>query len=470
MDQSQTPTTPHVVLLSSPGMGHIIPLAAFAVCLTRHHGLSVTLISNTITSNQQSLQDFLSSNQVELLSLEDPNEPPPSSMNLNVESRIWQIIASTMPNVHSKIKSIARTSHLAAIIVDPFYLDALATAKELSIPCFLFFTSNCMVLSLVYALPSLDEQFLDQFCNLPEPVQLPGCVPIQGIDLHFAVQDRTTEVYKEFLCCTKRFKEVSGVLVNSFGELEPGPTKGLKEFEAMPPVFPVGPFIRTSSTSPGQENECLRWLDQQQHGSVVFVSFGSGGALTWQQTKELALGLEMSKQNFLWVARRPNDKESTAYFFESKNMQGKLDFLPEGFLTRTEKVGLVIPDWAPQLEVLSHPAVGGFMTHCGWNSVLESVVHGVPLIAWPLYAEQRMNAVLLTDDVKVAIRPKQDNSGMIGQEEVSRVVRCLMQGKDSERLKLRAQELSHEAANSLEGGSSFKNLLQVTRLLKSSVI
>ncbi|KAJ3686253.1 hypothetical protein LUZ61_015417 [Rhynchospora tenuis] len=403
----QAPIAPHVVILSSPGMGHIIPLASLAICLTQHHGLSVTLISNTISSNQQSLQDFLSFNQVKLIKLEEPNIPSPSSSNLKAELRIWQTITSTMPHVHSKIKSIAKESHLSAIIFDAFYLDALDTAKELNIPCFLFFTTSCMALSFTFALPSLDKQYQNQFCDLPKPVQLPGCVPIRGIDLHDAIQDRTTEIYKGFLSGINRFKEVSGVLVNSYEELEPGPIKGLKEFKGMPHVCQVGPLIRTSSIGPGQGKECLRWLDRQPHGSVVFVSFGSGGALTWQQTKELALGLEMSEQPFLWVARYPND-ESSAYFFGSKDMQGQLNFLPEGFLTRTEKVGLVVPHWVPQVEILAHPAVGGFMTHCGWNSVLESLVHGVPLITLPLFAEQKINAVLLTEDVKVAIRPKQD--------------------------------------------------------------
>lgn len=451
-------------------MGHIIPLAALAVCLTQRHGLSVTLLSNTISSNQQSLQDFLSSNQVSLLSLPDTKDSSPSNKSLKAESRIYQTIASTMCQVRSIITSIANTTRLAAIIVDPFYLDALDIAQEIGIPCFLFFTTNCMVLSFAFELPSLDEQIQGQFRDLPKPVQLPGCVPLRGIDLHDAIhQDRTNETYKEFVSSSKRFKAVSGVLVNSFEELEPGPVNGLKEFNGTPPVYTVGPLIRTISTGTGQGNECLSWLDQQPQGSVVFVSFGSGGALTWQQTQELALGLEMSEQHFLWVVRSPNEKESNAYFFGSKDVQGPLDFLPDGFLNRTEKSGLVVPHWAPQVEVLAHPAVSSFMTHCGWNSVLESLVHSVPLIAWPLYAEQRMNAVLLTEDVKVAIRPKQDEKGIIGREEVSRVVRCFMKGKEADRIKGRAQELSRAAANALDGGSSFKNLSSVTSLWKTVI-
>jgi hydroquinone glucosyltransferase len=102
--------------------------------------------------------------------------------------------------------------------------------------------------------------------------------------------------------------------------------------------------------------------------------------------------------------------------------------------------------------------------------VLESLVNGVPLIVWPLYAEQRMNSVLLTEDVKVAIKPIQDDSDIIGREEVSRIVRCLIKEKEEERLRGRAEELGRVASNALDGGSSFNNLSRVTTLWKTSVM
>ncbi|CAL5396868.1 unnamed protein product [Camellia sinensis] len=121
----------------------------------------------------------------------------------------------------------------------------------------------------------------------------------------------------------------------------------------------------------------------------------------------------MSGQRFLWVVRSPNDKSANAAFFTAQSQNDPFGFLPEGFLERTKGRGLVVQSWAPQIEVLRHHSTRGFLTHCGWNSILESVVHGVPLIAWPLYAEQKMNAVMLTEGLNVALRPKSDETGLV---------------------------------------------------------
>ncbi|KAK9948695.1 hypothetical protein M0R45_004260 [Rubus argutus] len=118
---------------------------------------------------------------------------------------------------------------------------------------------------------------------------------------------------------------------------------------------------------------------------------------------EMAWGLELSQQRFIWVVRPPTTKSADSAFFTSGNGDGDhSSYLPEGFLTRTRDVGMVVPLWAPQVDILGHPSVGGFFSHCGWNSTLESVTNGVPMIAWPLYAEQRMNATLLTEELGVA--------------------------------------------------------------------
>jgi UDP-glucoronosyl and UDP-glucosyl transferase len=104
----------------------------------------------------------------------------------------------------------------------------------------------------------------------------------------------------------------------------------------------------------------------------LYVSFGSGAALTKKQMAELAFGLEMSKQRFLWMVRNPPGEENDPFAF-----------LPAGFDKRTNDVGMLVPSWAPQISILNHPSTGGFMTHCGWNSTVESVVNGIPMIAWP---------------------------------------------------------------------------------------
>ncbi|WMV11547.1 hypothetical protein MTR67_004932 [Solanum verrucosum] len=208
-------------------------------------------------------------------------------------------------------------------------------------------------------------------------------------------------------------------------------------------------------------SECLTWLDEQPRGSVLYISYGSGGTLSHEQLIEVAKGLEMSEQRFLWVVRCPI-QDST----------NPLEFLPKGFLEKTKGFGLVVPNWAPQTRILSHESTGGFLTHCGWNSTLESVVHGVPLIAWPLYAEQKMNAVMLSEDVKVALRPKvNEENGIVGRLEIAKVVKGLMEGEEGKGVRSRMKDLKDAAAKVLsEDGSSTKALAElVTKLKKKSV-
>jgi hydroquinone glucosyltransferase len=169
-----------------------------------------------------------------------------------------------------------------------------------------------------------------------------------------------------------------------------------------------------------------------------------------------------------WVVRSPHEKAANATYFSVQSIKDPFDFLPDGFLERTKGVGLVVPSWAPQVQVLKHGSTGGFLTHCGWNSTLESILHGVPLIAWPLYAEQRMNSVLLADDLKVALRVKVNDKGLVGHEDISNYARCLIEGEEGKLLKSKMKELKIAADRALsEEGSSTKSLAEVAQVMKS---
>ena len=127
----------------------------------------------------------------------------------------------------------------------------------------------------------------------------------------------------------------------------------------------------------------------QPSESVIYVSFGSGGTLSKSQIAELAWGLELSQQRFIWVVRPPIDNDVHGSYFSNTHDEietPNYNYLPEGFVTQTHKMGMLVPTWAPQEMILAHKSVGGFLTHCGWNSVLESILNGVPMIAWPLFA------------------------------------------------------------------------------------
>ncbi|XP_059644953.1 hydroquinone glucosyltransferase-like [Cornus florida] len=462
--------TPHMAILPTPGMGHLIPLAEFAKRLVLHHNFSVTFIFPTDGSSMEPQKAILESlpNSINSIFL-----PPVSFDDLpedaKAENRIVLSVTRSLPALRDTLKALTESTHLSALVVDLFGIPTFDVAREFSVPPYIFFSTTAMVLMLFLYLPRLDETLDCECRDLPEPVKLPGCVPVHRVDLPDPVQDRKCDVYKNCLFSAKQYLRAHGIVINSFLDLEPGAFKALKEnnWPGSPPVYPVGPLVQTGSASGVSGLECLSWLNEQPLGSVLYVSFGSGGTLSHEQLKELALGLEMSGQRFLWVVRSPHEKVANANYFsvQSSMNMNPFDFLPEGFMDRTKGLGLVVDSWAPQIEVLSHGSTGGFVTHCGWNSALEGIVHSVPLIAWPLYAEQRMNVVLLTEDLKVALRVKVNENGIVGREAISEYVKGLIVGEDGKFLQNRMRDLKDAAANALrQDGSSSKSLAELAQI------
>ncbi|EXC02932.1 Hydroquinone glucosyltransferase [Morus notabilis] len=463
--RSQDQKPPHVAIFPSPGMGHLIPVVELAKRLVVHHNINVTFIvpndGSTMEPQKKLLQalpkPMISSIFLPQMSFDDL---PADSVN---ETRIALSVTRSVPALRQSLKALTESTRLVALVVDMFCLDAFDVAKEFNVLPYMFTFYNALVLSLAFHLPKLDETTTCEYKDLPKPVKLPGCVPVHGRDLGDPAQDRKHTIYKVLLNISKRSYEAAGIIVNSFLDLEPGALKALKEgFYNNPPVYPVGPVVQTGSSS---SDPCLSWLDKQPKGSVLFVSFGSGGTLSQDQMTELALGLEMSGARFFWVAKSPHEK-TAARFFSVESNEDPFDYLPKGFLERTKDVGLVVSTWAPQVQVLSHGSTGGFLSHCGWNSALESIVHGVPLIAWPSYAEQRTNAVLLADDVKVAIRVKVNDKGLVGREEISGRVRELMEGElEGKLIRARVKELKDKACLALsKEGSSTKSLAEIAQV------
>lgn len=145
-----------------------------------------------------------------------------------------------------------------------------------------------------------------------------------------------------------------------------------------PAFFSEGTFVGGTA----KNSECLKWLDTQRVSSVLYIAFGSITYLSAAQIQELAHGLEASQVPFLWILRVKS----------SNGQSGDVTkLLPPGFQERTKERGLVHAEFAPQLQILSHPATGGFLTHCGWNSCLESICRGIPTVGWPMWAEQGLS-------------------------------------------------------------------------------
>ncbi|KAL8489504.1 hypothetical protein ACS0TY_024936 [Phlomoides rotata] len=228
--------------------------------------------------------------------------------------------------------------------------------------------------------------------------------------------------------------------------LEKPQISGNKTQWALGPFNPVtNPEERKNESS---RHKCLKWLDSQGPNSVIFVSFGTTTTLPERQIQELAIGLENSKVRFIWVLR---DADAGDVFAD----EFKRAVLPIGFEERVRDRGIVERDWAPQLEILGHSSTGGFMSHCGWNSCIESISMGVPIAAWPMHSDQPRNTVLVTEVLKIGLVVKDwaRRNEVVKASVVERTVRKLMGLPEGAEMRKRAAELGGAVRKAVaEGG------------------
>ncbi|KAL7265570.1 hypothetical protein ACSBR1_003365 [Camellia fascicularis] len=280
-----------------------------------------------------------------------------------------------------------------------------------------------------------------------------------------------------------------GVIVNSFYELEPAYAEYFKN-EMGRKLCLVGPVClfnkafdekaERGAKNSIDGNTILKWLDSKQPKSVLYVSFGSQASMAPEQFLEVAHGLETSGCPFIWVAR-----DMSEYGQEEKEKkeggENRGKKLPEGFEQRMTKSGqgLIVKSWAPQLLILEHANIGGYLTHCGWNSTIEGIGAGVPMITWPLVAEQFFNESIVVDVLKTGIRVGNEEwlsyiwepKVTVTREKMEAAVKWLMAGNggdEVEEMKRRAKEVSEKAKKAVDhGGSSNAGAIALINELKS---
>lgn len=251
-------------------------------------------------------------------------------------------------------------------------------------------------------------------------------------------------------------KTSSGIIFNSFEELEHSAIVALREsFPA--PIFAIGPFHRyspaTSSSYLKPDESSISWLDKQEPKSVIYVSFGSVAAVKESECLEIAWGLVSSKCRFLWVIR-PG----------SVNGLGWREALPEGFLDTLDGRGYIV-EWAPQLEVLAHPAVGAFWTHCGWNSMLESICEGVPMICMPCFADQMVNSRYVSYAWKTGVELRD----CLERHNIETVIKRLMVEQEGQEMRQQALDLKEKAKSTLtQHGASYESMKSLISCLSSA--
>ncbi|KAJ7949675.1 Glycosyltransferase [Quillaja saponaria] len=349
------------------------------------------------------------------------------------------------------------------IVANPNHIQAPMSVFD-------FIRSNSAYCSQIH------QQTQKSFKDLPTTeLQFPGLPPLKATQMFQPLLDRDVSAYWDVLYYCNCLPKSNGIIVNTFEELEPIALKAITDGLCVPkgpttpPIYCIGPLTAEAYDDGGVErNDCLSWLDNQPSRSVLFFCFGSRGSFSVGQLKEIADGLEKSGQRFLWAVKNPpqDEKLNTT---ENSTDEVKLEsILPERFLERTKDRGMVVRSWAPQVAVLRRESVGGFVTHCGWNSVLESVVAGVPMIAWPLYAEQHINRNVLVKDMKLAVGVEQrGEDGFVSGDEVERVVRELMESENGREMRERSWSMREMALDARgEFGSATKSLANLVKTWK----
>ncbi|KAH7844036.1 hypothetical protein Vadar_023574 [Vaccinium darrowii] len=246
-------------------------------------------------------------------------------------------------------------------------------------------------------------------------------------------------------------KPTTGYIYNSCRSIEGTYIDLLAKDELNKPIWAIGPmnlgadYEKSNSNSP--KHKCLEWLDKQAPKSVLYVSFGTTTTMKDEEIKELAMGLEQSEQKFIWVFRDADKGDIFAGEVQTKK-------LPEGFEERVKEVGMVVRDWAPQVDILGHPSTSGFMSHCGWNSCLESITMGVPIATWPMHSDQPKNAFLVTDILKVGlpVNTWEQREKIVSSSTIAKDVKKLMASKEGEEMRKRAEELGASTRKAVEDG------------------
>ncbi|KAI3747260.1 hypothetical protein L6452_09713 [Arctium lappa] len=471
--------TAEVAIIAAPTMGNLVPAVEFATHLINHHDhrrISVAILLISMPQwplNEDYIQSHTSTQHIRFIRFHPVDPPPPDQFN-SIIDLISLHIQNHKPMIKQTLENLT-TTPLVGLFVDMFCTSMIDVANDLNIPCYLFFASPATYLGFVLHLTTLPATVsFDSATELIVP-SYANPVPLNVLP-SFCIKKNELG-YSTFVRHALRYRETKGIVVNTFKELEPYALDSLSSsrYTGLPPVYPVGPVIdhigpaKWHSNRSGQE-KIMEWLDRQPSGSVVFLCFGSMGSLSRAQLREIATGLERAGFRFLWVLREP---AKTKLELPNDYEEVGENLFPDGFIDRTAEMGLVC-GWAPQVSVLAHGAIGGFVSHCGWNSILESIWYGVPIATWPLYGEQQLNAFEMVKEVGLSVELRLDSrdkgSDLVLAEEVERGVRELMDGGDDGELRKKVKDMSEKSKKALmENGSSFEALDDFINIILSNV-
>ncbi|KAM7499319.1 hypothetical protein LguiA_023733 [Lonicera macranthoides] len=463
MDQNSLP--PHVLIFPFPAQGHVNSMLKLAelLCLA---GIHVTFLVSANTKDRLTRFSnvgtrFGSYPGFRLETLPETFQEIPAQYLVELYNSVIETSQPFLSDLllNNNLSSNTRKP-VTFIISDGVFSFLVDIAQKIGIPIYYFRTISSCAFWAYFSIKKLIEFQELPFGGIDLDVRVSS---VQGMEDILRRRDlpsfcRVSDVKDQALQWmsteTRQTTRADGLIFNTFDDLEGSVLANIRT--QCPNLYTIGPLhahlkVRLAAKSATQLNSsnslweedksCMTWLDQQPLKSVLYVSFGSITMLKWEELMEFWYGLVNSGQRFLWV-RRPDSVASED--------EGEV---PSEVVEGTRERGYLV-GWAPQEEVLAHPAVGGFLTHNGWNSTLESILEGVPMICWPFFADQQMNSRFVGEVWKLGLDMKDTCDRVV----VENLVRDLMVVRRAEFVKA-ADQMAKLARKSVsEGGSSYGNL------------
>lgn len=464
----------HLVFVPSPGIGHLATTVEFAKLLvSQHDGLYITMFIMNLPYDSKAgayIDSLIASSSIPQERISFINLPQ-VNMDTGIKPMLFLVsfVENQKPHVREAVRrltstqsdSVSDSPRLAGFVVDMFCTTMIDVANEFGVPTYAFFTSSAGFLGLMLHFQQLREEKVLDTAELKNDLEaelvvpsFSSRVPVKALPDVILDESRVDHIFNFF----RRLRETKGILVNTYAELESHAVRSLSDGKT-PTVYPVGPILNLNCDD---QNEIIKWLDDQPESSVVFLCFGSMGYFSETQVREIASAIEQSGFRFIWALRKPPPKGKINFPSEYEDFK---EVLPDEFFDRTAEIGKVI-GWAPQVAILSHPAIGGFVSHCGWNSILESLWYGVPIATWPFQAEQQLNAFEMVKElglaVEITLDYKRDLSGadnkiILSAEKIEEGLRKVME-HDSD-IRKRVKEIREKSRKALiNGGSSHSSL------------
>ncbi|KAG6488707.1 7-deoxyloganetin glucosyltransferase-like [Zingiber officinale] len=467
-------TKTHLVCMTVPFQGHINSMLNLAKVL-HFKGFFITFV-NTEYAHQQLLKHDGSLSALDGLpdfrfaSISDGLSPPDDNDEYAEDMR--KIILAAQMNCPASFLSLISALNdpssgvppVRCVISDCFARFTLSATTKLGIPNVFYSTVAVCGFTVFYYFKDLIERGLvplkseDDLTNgcLDTIIDwMPGMETVRMKDLSSFIRttDRDELLLNFVMDGAHASHQATAIIFNTFSELESPLLRACSSM--LPPVFDIGPMCLLSHYIPNDSStsslgglnmwredlRCMEWLDEKESGSVLYVNFGSLANLTSKQAVEFGWGLAKSGCTFLWVIR-------------PDLVVGDAALLPQEFSEMT-KGRSFITSWCPQQRVLAHAAIGGFLTHCGWNSTTESICSGVPMICWPFFGDQQINCRYICSVWGIGMKIDED----VTREEVERLIKELIEGQKGKEMKRKAVEWKEKAIEAAKpGGGSWRNL------------